>query len=129
MLVFTYRDSQSVTCTTQPPTEVTADNQTDGPTPRGEYLIGLRYTHQTHGIDWYKLYPKKEDSSDYYDYRDKTKKGRSAMGLHPGTISKGCVTVKVLTCWQQIRDVIDSGSMYYWRINWTFYFRGFLYVH
>ena len=111
-----------MTCTTQPPTE-TRDDQFGGPTPRGEYLIGKRYTHPQKEIDWYNLYPKKEDNSGYYDYRQRTQKGRNTMGLHPGTVSLGCVTVKQ-TCWLKIRSVIDSGSMQYRGSGYS----GFLYV-
>lgn len=117
-----------MTCTTQPPSEP-RDDRPGGPTPRGEYLIGNRYTHQSHGIDWYRLYPKKEDNSGYYGYLQRTKKGRFAMGLHPGTESLGCVTVYAPSydddsCWQRIRRVIDSGNMYYRGSS----YKGFLYV-
>ena len=46
------------------------------------------------------------------------------MGLHPGLLSKGCLTVKVgdgtprseynkYNCWQKMSQVIDSGDMTY----------------
>jgi len=124
------RGQSSVTCTTQP-TKERRDDKPGGPTPRGEYLIGKRRTHRTYGIDWYNLYPKKEDNSGYYSYTQRTRTGRYAMGLHPGTISEGCVTVKASTyyynydpCWQRIRKVIDSGNMQYRRSSYS----GFLYV-
>ena len=113
----------SVTCTTQPPSQP-RDDLFGGPTPRGEYLIGKRYTHRKHGIDWYNLYPKKQDNSGYYGYTQRTEKGRFAMGLHPGTVSLGCVTVKTQTCWNQIRGIIDRGNMYYRGSAYS----GFLYV-
>lgn len=126
---FLNRDKGSVTCTTQPPLSETRDDRPGGPTPLGEYLIGKRYTHSKHKIDWYNLYPKKEDNSGYYKYTDSTQKGRSTLALHPGTISEGCVTVKASTynndpCWQRIRKVIDSGNMQYRRSSYS----GFLYV-
>jgi len=118
----------SATCPTQPPKE-RRDDRFGGPTPRGEYLIGKWKIHKRHGIDWYKLYPKKEDNSGYYPYRQPTRKGRSVMGLHPGKTSLGCVTVRAPTynrdaCWQRIRRVIDCGNMTYRRSSYT----GFLYV-
>ena len=125
---FLNRGGCLVTCVTQLPTE-TRDDQYGGPTPRGEFLIGKRYTHRSYSIDWYNLYPKKEDSSGYYRYTQRTQTGRYAMGLHPGTVSEGCVTVKAPLynedpCWKKIRDVIDSGTMQYRGSGYS----GFLYV-
>ena len=123
-----HRGNTQVTCPTQPPKEARDDKQ-GGPTPLGEYLIGNRYKHRRHNIDWYNLYPKKEDNSGYYGYTQPTKKGRFAMGLHPGKVSLGCVTVKAPTydndpCWQKIRKVIDAGNMNYRGSTYS----GFLYV-
>ena len=129
MSLFCYRGWwTSVTCTTQPPIQP-RDDRFGGPTPRGEYLIGNRYTHSRLRIDWYNLYPKKEDSSGYYGYTQRTRTGRFAMGLHPGQRSLGCVTVYAPNensdpCWQKIRKVIDSGNMYYRGSSYS----GFLYV-
>ena len=125
---FFHRGRSSVTCTTQPPAE-RRDDRFGGPTPRGEYLIGKRYTNPTYNIDWYNLYPKKEDNSGYYGYTQRTRTGRYAMGLHPGRTSLGCVTVKAPRynsdpCWQRIRRVIDSGNMWYRGSGYS----GFLYV-
>ena len=58
------------------------------------------------------------------------------MGLHPGLLSEGCVTVKVRdgtpmseynndNCWQKMRRVIDSGDMTYNRSK----FSGYLFVY
>jgi hypothetical protein len=111
---------------------ITNDAQTNGPTPINEYLIGQRYTHATHNIDWYKLYPRKEDNSGYYPYDSPTQTGRKQMGLHPGSTSLGCVTVDRAQAqpydsnpqWIALRTYVDSGSMTY---NGTG-FCGFLYV-
>ena len=116
-----------MSCTAQPSSEP-SDDKYGGPTPRGEYLIGERYTHSP-GLDWYNLYPEKEDNSGYYGYAQPTQKGRSNMGLHPGIGSLGCVTVKAPLynndrCWKKIRKVIDSGSMRYRGSGYS----GFLYV-
>lgn len=122
------RGRASATCPIQPPEE-RRDDHFGGPTPRGEYLIGKRYKHPKHRIDWYRLYPKKENNSGYYRYTQPTRKGRSVMGLHPGLVSLGCVTVRAPTynsdaCWQRIRSVIDLGNMTYRRSSYS----GFLYV-
>lgn len=117
------KGGRSVTCTTQPPT-VTRDDQNKGPTPRGEYLIGRRYIHWPYNIEWYNLFPKKEDNSGYYSHTQSTKTGRSHMGLHPGSVSEGRVTVKESTCWGNIRRVIDSGTIQYRGSSYS----GFLYV-
>jgi len=117
-----------VTCPTEPPMQPRDDKQ-GGPTPFGEYLIGKRRKHPRHKIDWYNLYPLKEDNSGYYGYTQPTKTGRFAMGLHPGKVSLGCVTVKAPTydkdpCWQRIRKVIDASNMNYRGSAYS----GFLYV-
>lgn len=119
----------SQTCTTQPPSN-TDDTSYGGPTPLGEYLIGKRRTNPTYNIDWYRLYPKKEDGSGYYGYYKPTKTGRSMMGLHPGKVSLGCVTVLAPNynrdvCWQKMRNVIDKGNMSYRRSNYS----GYLFVY
>lgn len=113
------------------PTRETDDTKESGPTPLGEFLIGERYTHSTHKIDWYKLYPRLEDNKGYYGYTAKTKSGRSAMGLHPGAVSEGCVTVTsnsrpydASLGWQRLKKHLDEGKLEY--KNDTFV--GFLYV-
>ena len=75
------------------PTTERDDKKFGGPTPLGEYLIGQRFTNK--GTDWYRLYLKKEDSTGYYPYSKNSpnKNGRSTFGLHPGTLSLGCITV------------------------------------
>lgn len=71
------------------------------------------------GIDWFNLLPKKKNLSGYYEYYEKDDHGRSHMGLHPGRISNGCVTVEVKDenprrynddwCWKQIRKIVENG--------------------
>ncbi|XP_031550165.1 uncharacterized protein LOC116287621 [Actinia tenebrosa] len=109
-----------------------------GPTPYGEYLIGKHRSSTTYpGLDWYRLYPKKEDNSGYYGYYSPNKKGRSTMGLHPGKVSWGCVTVATISCssgsyscynsnscWRQIKRIVNSGNMYYRGSSYS----GILYV-
>lgn len=123
VVCYFYRSSNRITCTkggvsatcgTVSPSQ-TRDDRFGGPTPLGEYLIGKRYN-----IDWYNLYPKKEDNSCYYQ---RTRKGRYAISLHPGTRSLGCVTV-VKSCWPSIRSVVDSGNQPYCGS----YYSGYLFV-
>lgn len=126
--LFFNRGRTQVTCETQPPNEP-RDDRYGGPTPLGEYLIGKKYTNPQYNIDWYNLYPKKEDNSGYYGYTQPTRTGRYAMGLHPRQVSLGCVTVKAPTynsdrCWRQISAVVDSGNMHYRGSSYS----GFLYV-
>ena len=122
-----------MTCPTVPPV-VQSEDKEGGPTPLGEYLIGKRRTNPTYNIDWYNLYPKKENNCGYYGYRKPNKKGRDKMGIHPGKVSQGCVTVKAPNydkdaCWKKIRKVIDSGNMVYTGENgFTSTYSGFLYV-
>ena len=111
---------------------ITDDTQTNGPTPVNEYLIGQRYTHGVHNIDWYKLYPRKEDNSGYYPYDQATATGRFSMGLHPGAVSLGCVTVDSAGAspydsnqtWVSLRNHVDGGAFTYNGSS----FVGFLYV-
>jgi hypothetical protein len=113
------------------PTSEPDDTKQGGPTPVGEYLIGKRFKHDKHKIDWYKLYPRMEDSAGYYGYTAKTKTGRFAMGLHPGSVSEGCVTVKSMATpydeaevWKPVRQKLDASNLDY--KNDTF--SGLLYV-
>lgn len=113
------------------PTQQTDDTKQNGPTPAGEYLIGKRFTHEEHKIDWYKLYPRIEDNSGYYGYLATTKTGRFAMGLHPGSLSLGCVTVESTempydksATWKTVRNKLDSSNLVYKRDT----FSGLLYV-
>ena len=113
------------------PTKEKNDTKQKGPTPLGEFLIGQRFTHGEHKIDWYKLYPRIEDKTGYYGYTAKTKTGRFAMGLHPGAVSHGCVTVKSNSDpydeaegWKLIRKKLDSATLTYKGDS----FSGLLYV-
>ena len=54
------------------------------------------------------------------------------MGIHPGTVSEGYVTVNAPdkdegACWKKIRKVIDSGNMVYTGRTTSTY-SGFLYI-
>ena len=122
---------RKLVCVEIKPTDETDDTKQGGPTPFGEYLIGMRFKHDDHKIDWYKLYPRIEDNSGYYGYTAKTKTGRFAMGLHPGSVSLGCVTVKSSDTpydksdiWKTVRDKLDASKLKYKSDDFT----GFLYV-
>ncbi|XP_048588617.1 uncharacterized protein LOC116618446 isoform X1 [Nematostella vectensis] len=131
------KGSSSHTCKVVKATGKTEADQ-KGPTPYGEYLIGNYHTSTTYsGLDWYKLYPKKEDNSGYYGYWSANNLGRSTMGLHPGRVSWGCVTVDASncnsggydcynrdSCWTQIKSIVSSGSMTYRKSTYS----GILYV-
>ena len=102
-----------------------------GLTPATEFLIKLKREHQTHKFDWYDLHQRKENNKDYYDYDKSDNHGRDRMGLHPGTVSEGCVTVRSSSeprdcdpCWRKLSKIIDRGYM---RHDGGFY-RGFLFV-
>uniref|UniRef100_A0A6P8JH65 Uncharacterized protein LOC116309115 n=1 Tax=Actinia tenebrosa TaxID=6105 RepID=A0A6P8JH65_ACTTE len=110
-----------------------------GPTPYGEYLIGKhRYDTNYPGLDWFNLYPKKEDNTGYYGYFSANNQGRSQMGLHPGRVSWGCVTVSTPhcsggdiincynsdSCWTSIKNIVNSGHMNYKGYSYS----GILYV-
>lgn len=118
------KGSSTSKCCTAIPSE-SDDTKYGGPTPYNEYLIGQRRTNPTYNIDWYNLYPRKEAPlTGYYSYYQSTAAGRSTMGLHPGTVSLGCVTVKGDSCWVETKSVLESGSMMYRNSGYS----GFLYV-
>lgn len=107
------------------------DKREFGITPVGEFLVGLPFKHPKHECDWCKLYPRIEDNSGYYGYGAQTKMGRFAMGLHPGRISQGCVTVKSELFpydsnvnWKKVREILNSRRMKYKSDD----FCGFLFV-
>lgn len=122
--VLLYRGRRSKTCDAVA-THETSETEAYGPTPMGEYLIGQK--RDNNGKDWFNIYPKKEDNSGYYGYWDRTENGRRTMGLHPGRVSEGCVTVdtsdKCSTgdnycynthrCWRGIKSLVNRGSMTY----------------
>lgn len=68
--------------------------------------------------------------TDYHVYVAKTKQGRNHMGIHPGRLSLGCVTVKAEMpynddpCWKKLDKPVDSGELKYKNQE----FDGFLYV-
>lgn len=104
-----------------------------GPTPLGEYLIGPITRHQDHNIDWCRLFPRKEDNTGYYNYHEKTQKGRSEIALHPGRTSLGCVTVYSETReynasanWKKVRQVLNRVPRRYQYKKFTFI--GYLFV-
>lgn len=101
----------SVTCGTVCPDEKDYKKY-GGPTPPNEYLIDTLYWHKDNQCDWYNLCPMKDDKSGYHKYRDKDKYGRTTMGLHPGTVSLGCITVKK-DCWEKLKALIEKGELKY----------------
>lgn len=124
-------DTWSMKAAATTPPVVTDDTKENGPTPTGEYLIGKRYKHAKHKIDWYKLYPRKEDKSGYYGYSTPNKTGRLGMGLHPGSVSLGCATVTSKAtpkdsdpAWKLVKNYVDKGKLRYKNDD----FSGFLIV-
>ncbi|XP_072042102.1 uncharacterized protein [Amphiura filiformis] len=131
-----YRDSNCLVCSkgadsqkccTKPGTG--NDDEIGGPTPKKEYLIGQfrRNWVSWRLVDWHNLYPKKNDNSGYWPYNVPNEDGRSLIGLHPGSVTQGCVTVTDDTCWDAINEIVSNGYMTYTGTI-TSNYDGFLYV-
>ncbi|XP_028391133.1 uncharacterized protein LOC114515993 [Dendronephthya gigantea] len=82
-----------------------------GPAPNGRYAIGSVYKHSKHGISWANLYPKKQHNNGWWDYyrsNPDVPGSRSHIGLHPGRLSQGCVTVTDKSCWNKVETMLQS---------------------
>ena len=92
-------------------------------TPEGYYLVDTMQVHPRIKIDWCNLHREMPDSSGFYGYiQDPTdpnpKWERQGLGLHPGSGSKGCITVPVEQ-WSAVKAVINAGQLTY-KGNQTF---------
>lgn len=78
-----------------------------GKLPAGYYYIGDHYSRN--GVPWFNLY-KQRASGGFWDYHTQIPEEncRGGFGLHPGTISLGCITVLDPACFDGIRDVIKG---------------------
>lgn len=78
-----------------------------GKLPVGYYLVGTFYLHGNAKTPWFNLYPKRS-SGGYWDYYTRVAElgCRGGFGLHPGTDSLGCITVKDRSCFNKIKDEI-----------------------
>lgn len=81
-----------------------------GKLPAGYYYIGDHYyNNRRGGAQWFNLY-KQRASGGFWDYHTQIPEEgcRGGFGLHPGTISEGCITVLDTNCFNRIRDVINN---------------------
>ncbi|KAK9762678.1 hypothetical protein K7432_011358 [Basidiobolus ranarum] len=96
------------------------ETQENGPTPLSSYIVDKHQIHDDHRIDWFNLHQKMppQEGNGYYGYgqtwNSRLDHGvrRNGMGLHPGIISYGCVTV-VKSQWQMIIDMLKQGDLSY----------------
>ena len=118
LLVFTIDGALSATCTyDQSANQVTCGRVrcstvgqvSGGKLPLGRYRIGTFYSHS--GTPWFNLYPERS-SGGYWDYYTRVPElgCRGGFGLHPGTISLGCITVTDGSCFNHIKAVVESFS-------------------
>ena len=102
------RNGSYIKCDTKRPSQ-TSSSKANGPAPDGLYSIGAVYTHRTHGISWANLYPIKQNGNGWWDYyRTNPATGRGYIGLHPGQISQGCITVTDQSCWNKLERMLRS---------------------
>ena len=82
-----------------------------GKLPRGLYRIGTFYYHGSQQTPWFNLYRYKGNGN-YWDYHTKipTESCRGGFGLHPGTVSEGCITVLNDSCFNRIKNAINLYS-------------------
>ena len=78
-----------------------------GKLPRGYYLVGKYYLHGSARTPWFNFYPKRS-AGGYWDYYTRVAElgCRGGFGLHPGSASLGCITVKDRSCFNKIKDVL-----------------------
>lgn len=104
-------------CNTVIPTEKD-ENIEKGPLPLATYLIDTeRINKEVHNTPWHNLLAPLEDGTGYYGYGDKFlwriyRNRRCNFGLHPGTVSWGCVTVNH-SDWNDVNNFTNSGSLKY----------------
>ena len=79
-----------------------------GKLPIGYYRIGTFYLHGSARTPWFNLYPRRS-AGGYWDYYTKVSEigCRGGFGLHPGTVSLGCITVTDRSCFNKIKDVVQ----------------------
>eukprot|EP00026_Physarum_polycephalum_P021687 Phypoly_transcript_25099.p1 GENE.Phypoly_transcript_25099~~Phypoly_transcript_25099.p1 ORF type:complete len:153 (+),score=16.71 Phypoly_transcript_25099:39-497(+) len=107
---------ERVVASTVPATNAKEEDE-KGPTPLGLYLIDTRRIHPDHRIGWYNLHQKAPDGS-FYGYGhvygrlgQLLNPRRSNFGIHPGSVSFGCVTVS--SNWDKVDSLLQKGSLTY----------------
>jgi hypothetical protein len=103
--------------------ELDSTIENKGPIPTGKWLIGKKRNNGT----WYNLFKlkKAENDEDYWEYDVKIEGyNRNQIGLHLGTYSKGCITVKDKACWEKLSNLISERNFL---VNNTKFY-GYLYV-
>lgn len=113
--------SLAATCTyDQSANTVTCDSVTcrtvsqvsGGKLPVGYYRIGNFYHHGSARTPWFNLY-KQRPAGGYWDYYTKIpdESCRGGFGLHPGTVSLGCITTTSPSCFDRLKTVILRSSV------------------
>lgn len=79
----------------------------------GEYKVGVVEFNTGIRINWVNLYPKKKKEDGYWDYYCKNPdSGRSKIGLHPGSVSLGCISVPDSQCWLKLETLLKQQKPY-----------------
>jgi hypothetical protein len=90
------KNGQSVSCP--------AITSSDAPTPEGQFCVRQQGEAQRES-HWYR-----KSHSRWYLLEPQFETTRSRMDLHPGSVSKGCVTVTDSTCFGKMQTVLNSGG-------------------
>ena len=117
LLGFTFQLATAATCTYDQSANTvscrgisckTVGQVQGGKLPKGSYRIGTFYLHGRARTPWFNLYPKRS-AGGYWDYYTKASElgCRGGFGLHPGSVSLGCITVTDKRCFDQIKAVVQ----------------------
>jgi len=84
-----------------------AITSTEAPTPNGDFCVRRQGEAQLADSP---LHPFRPSRSRWYLLEPQFNTTRSRMDLHPGSVSKGCVTVTDFGCFSEIEAVLNSGG-------------------
>lgn len=94
-----------------------SDTEDKGPLPVARYLIDTYRVHKK--IGWFNLHAPLENGKGYYGFGDRWftyRNRRNGFGLHPGTVSWGCVTIsgsKDSEEWRAVKNYVSAGTLTY----------------
>lgn len=109
-----YRSSNSVTCGSVTCNTASPSDPSEE-LPSGYYYVGNFYYHS--GTPWFNLYPQRRGGG-FWDYYTRVPEldCRGGFGLHAGSYSEGCITVTSSSCFNNLKDEINSFRVIYFNV-------------